>query len=302
MKQPHLVIPTTGARHLFPLGANTLMTVGAKLIIPTPNKEGAYRFPDGEVYLRVPGLKQAKRVTVIHSGYPDPNGGLIELYMLLAIIGQGSRHCAINVIFTAIPYARQDKAYYDGELNAAKTLLDTLRVHYDVRRIMTIDAHFANERWTKRFVPSFINISATELLMHDALMNDPDIVFMAPDAGSTRRIHIKGAKKHRQNSYSVTVDVGASFAEKIKGRTVGVVDDILATGTTLERFYREVKKMGAKKVVALITHGVNPEGIQRTQALYDHLYLTDTINRPQANVTVDSLIWKLIVRSMNENV
>ncbi len=300
MKHPHLFIPTTGARHLFPLGAKTLVPVGGRVVIPTPNKEGTYRFPDGEVYLRISGVKRAQHITVIHSGYPDPNGGLIELYMLLNILRQDPRPCTIDVIFTAIPYARQDKAYYEGELNAAETLMRTLFVHHNVRRVLTIDAHFANERWTKKFLPLFVNVSASQTLMNAALQNEPTILFMAPDAGSTRRAHIKGAKKHRENSYAVTVDVGNEFSAKINGRVVAVVDDILATGATLERFYHEVKKLGAKKVLALVTHGVNPAGIQRTQALYDGLYLTDTIERREANVSVDKILWNLMERSMHE--
>ncbi|MDD5165046.1 MAG: ribose-phosphate pyrophosphokinase-like domain-containing protein [Candidatus Pacebacteria bacterium] len=296
MKKLHVVIPTTTVRHLFAEHAQANIMSG-NIVIPTGNKEGAYRFPDGEVYLRVPGLKHAEKIIVVHSGYPDPNGGLIELYMLLDIIEQYNPRAQINVVFTCIPYARQDKAYYEGELNAAQTLINTLTGRYGVSRVTTIDAHFAHERWTKKL--PITNVSAVGHLKDTAAAEHPGIIFMAPDAGSTRRTHIKGATKQRLNSYNVTVDIGNSLSASMNGQTIGVVDDILATGTTLERFYQEAKRNGAKKVFALITHGCNPAGIERIKALYDGLYLTNSINRPEANVQLDKMLWALIIRTLS---
>jgi ribose-phosphate pyrophosphokinase len=296
MKTSHVVIPTSAAQYLFRAGIHGPVQIpaDAQLIIPTANKEASYRFPDGEVYLRVPGLKHAKKITIVHSGYPHPNDGLIELYMLLNIIMKYNPSSAIEVIFTAIPYARQDKAYYEGELNAAEMLIRTLTELHRVSKIIVIDAHFANERWTKKL--PLLNVSMASTLMEYAAMKNPNIIFMTPDAGSTRRTHIKGATKKRQNSFSVEVSV-AELSPLMRGREIGVVDDILATGTTLERFYREAKRFGAKKVFALITHGVNESGIQRIHALYDGLYMTNTIDRPEANVSVAYELTKLIERS-----
>ena len=265
--------------------------------MPIGNKEGKYRFPDGEVYLRVPEIEHADHVTIIHSGYPDPNDGLIELYMLLDVIGQyGKLRSRPEVIFTAMPYARQDKAYYRGELNAAETLCKTLLKRYGVGQITTIDAHFANEGWSRK-LPIF-NVSASGTLIDAARADHPGIVFMAPDAGSTRRSRIKGAKKIRKNSYEVQVSLGEEFSDIIKGRDVAVVDDILATGTTLECFYHEARKSGAEKVFALITHGVCREGIDRIHAVYDGLYMTNSVKWSESNVPVNDLVWGLILKGI----
>lgn len=94
------------------------------------------------------------------------------------------------------------------------------------------------------------------------------------------------------------VDLGEAFAEKVKDKIIGVVDDMLSTGTTLERFYHEVKKCGAREVYALITHGVNPSGISRIKALYDGLYLTNTVNVPEANVMLNQHVWFQIERNL----
>ena len=61
---------------------------GLKFILPEKNKEGKRFFPDGEVYMRIRGVKnlKGKRVVVLHSGAPNPNDGLIELKLLLHIL------------------------------------------------------------------------------------------------------------------------------------------------------------------------------------------------------------------------
>ena len=75
---------------------------------------------------------------------------------------------------------------------------------------------------------------------------------------------------------------------------IGVVDDILETGGTLDRFYTECKKLGAKKLIVLITHGTLSSGISRIQKKYSKLYLTNTVRQKQANIDITDLILKTI--------
>ena len=69
MKTKHVIIPTQSARHLIAgkVSANATLS-GLQILNPIGNKEGAFRFPDGEVYLRVPQLKKTTKAVVVHSG------------------------------------------------------------------------------------------------------------------------------------------------------------------------------------------------------------------------------------------
>jgi ribose-phosphate pyrophosphokinase len=114
-----------------------------------------------------------------------------------------------------------------------------------------------------------------------------DILLLSPDKGGKRRTGISGLEKKRLDSFRVE-----HFSSKIpvKGKTIGVVDDMIGTGGTLLRFYEFVKKAGVQKIIALITHGVIQEGIKKVKKRFAKLYLTNTINRKEANVDITDLV------------
>lgn len=279
------IIPTTTAEHL----AHQLAGQPAlRIIFPEKNKEGRRHFPDGEIYTRISAIRELTgRVVVLHAGMPQPNAGLVELGMLLDILTT-STASRLEVFFSYAPYGMQDKVFRDGEINAAESIIKKLVSYYSVKKIYTIDAHFFGRPWTSAY--PLVNISAVEQLKQTARHDYPDIIFMTPDEGASRRIGLKGTSKKRIHSYEVEINSDDEFKQKIQGQTIGVIDDLLETGGTLERFYQHCHELGAKKLVALITHGVLPSGIARTKKTYEKLYLCNTIAVPEANVDITPLV------------
>jgi ribose-phosphate pyrophosphokinase len=141
-----------------------------------------------------------------------------------------------------------------------------------------------------------INVSAVNLLIQSAKKDFPEAIFLPADIGAEKRtgLKLKGLKKKRIDSYLVKIKSNEEFKEIVKGKIVGVIDDIVATGTTLISFYKECKKYGARKVLALITHGVLLEGIKKIKSKYSKIYLTNTIDREESNVDITDLIFKTI--------
>jgi len=117
---------------------------------------------------------------------------------------------------------------------------------------------------------------------------------LSPDSGGKRRTKISGMKKERINSYQIKM---ISPKLNLKERTVAVIDDIIKSGGTLSKFYEIAKKSGAKKVIALITHGVIPSGISKIKKKYSKLYLSNTIKQRGVNVGITNLILKTILKS-----
>ena len=285
------IIPTSQAEHI----GKRLAKKGLKVIFPEKNKEGKRYFPDGEVYTRISEIDKLKGKTIIlYSGAPNPNDGLVELEMLLEILRK-SKAKPIEVFFTYFSYGKQENIFDEGETNASENLVKKLVRYYNAKRVYTIDAHFFGRGWVKKY--PVINVSAVDLLIRAALNDYPEAIFLPPDIGSERRtgLKLKGLKKKRIDSYLVKIKSNEEFKTIVKGKVVGVIDDMVETGATLVPFYKECKKCGAKEVIALVTHGVLLEGIERIKSKYSKLYLTNTIDRKEANVDISDLILKTIL-------
>lgn len=277
-----IFILTTQTEHF----AKPLINKNHEVILPEKNRERKRFFPDGEVYSRIPSAEKLKcrEVIVLHSGCPEPNSGLVELELILQILKEAG--CKIEIFFTYFPYGMQDCVFEKGETNSSENLLKKFVDYYSVKKIYIIDPHFGKREWVKKY--PIKQISASPLLIKKAIKEmGENILLASPDKGSERRAGICGMNKKRLDSFTVEMEnPGINF----KDRTIGVVDDIVKTGGTLVKFSEIAKKSGAKKVVALITHGVILEGIKRVKKKFSKLYLTNTINREEANIDVTDLI------------
>ncbi|MFA6106282.1 MAG: hypothetical protein WC745_01270 [Patescibacteria group bacterium] len=265
-----------------------------KVFFVGKNKDKKQYFPDGEIYARLPDIKTLEGKTIVlHSGMPRPNDGLVELKMVLEILKEN--HIQPEVFFSYFAYGMQDHADQDGAINAAENILKELVHYYAVQKIWTVDAHFWGRDFTNNY--PIKNLSAVEILKQAALKDNPDMVFITPDMGSQRRTGIAGVEKERLNSFETRMKEKSAdwLSETVNDKDIGVIDDLLETGGTMTKFYDECKSRGAKKVSALITHGVLKKGIKRIAEKYDGLYLTNTIKNKQANIDISGLIsWNLL--------
>ncbi len=285
------IIPTIRAEHLVKL---MKLPNDYDILYPLGNKEGQRFFPDDEVYVRLPdSVKEIDwRVVVVHSGQSGPSKGLVELQMVLSVLARTK--ATVEVFFSYFPYSMQDHASNPGETNAAEDLVSKLCNYYKVKRIYAIDAHFFGRDWVEKY--PITNVSAVEVLKKAAQAKYPDAVFLAPDAGSQRRANLKGTQKKRKNSFDICIECDDDFKNVVKGKVVGVVDDLVETGGTVSKFADECKKFGATDVIALISHGVLVSGIKRLLTVYSSLYLTNSIKREDSNVDVSGLILDAIVK------
>jgi ribose-phosphate pyrophosphokinase len=184
----------------------------------------------------------------------------------------------------------QDEVFEKGEINVAENLIEKLISYYKVKKIYIIDPHSGGRKWLKKY--PIISNSAIPLLINQAKKDfNENILFLSPDIGGKRRAGLKAIKKERVNSYQVKM-VFPNI--KLKGKVVGVIDDIIKTGGTLLKFSEIAKKSGAKKIIALVTHGVINSGISKIKEKYSKLYLTNTIKQKNANIDITNLVLNTI--------
>lgn len=287
------IIPTSQALHL--TKSVLAESCDFEVIFPDLSRDRKRYFPDGEVYMKIfkADKLRGKKIIVLHSGAPKPNEGLIELELILQILRDNQTRP--EVFFTYFPYGVQDKVFEKGETNAAENLVEKLVNYYKVKKIYIIDPHFGGRKWVKKY--PIISVSVAPLLMTKAKEDfGKNVLFLSPDKGGQRRTKISGLRKERDDSFSVKIPApylsrsGVNF----KGKIIAVIDDMIKTGGTLLKFHEIAKKSGAKKIIALITHGVMPFGISKIKKSYSKLYLTNSIKQRESNVDVTDLILKTI--------
>jgi len=235
---------------------------------------------------------KGKRVIVLHSGAPGPNDGLVELELLLQILKENE--LSPELFFTYFPYSRQDKIFETGETNVAENLIKKLMNYYLVKKIFVIDAHFGEREWVKKY--PLINISAIPLLMERAKKDfGENILFLATDKGGRERFKIPGFDKLRRSSFEIELKISKELVNSMKGKIVGIVDDILGTGGTLLKARKLARKSGAKRIIALVSHPLLKEGILKIKKEFGKVYFTNTIFQPKIpQIDITELILKAI--------
>jgi ribose-phosphate pyrophosphokinase len=83
------------------------------------------------------------------------------------------------------------------------------------------------------------------------------------------------AEKHRSSG----VVTGDLFVGEVAGSTALIVDDLISTGGTLLRAAQAARKAGARKVIALVTHGLFMPGASQVivDPAIDRFVVTDSV-------------------------
>lgn len=277
------LIPTSSAEHI---AGSLSKNPDFHVCCMGKNKDGKRFFPDGEIYINISKLGEGKTV-VLHSGAPRPNDGIVELEFVLGLLKKRQIN-RVELFITYFPYGKQDLAFQDGEINIAETLIKKWIDFYGVQKIYIIDAHFKGREWADKY--PIEHVSSVGILKKAAFNKYPEIFFVAPDAGSARRNNLPGFSKKRNSSYNIEISCDDNFGKNIKGKTVGVIDDMIETGGTMVGVCKKCRELCASKIVAVVTHGVLESGIEKIRNIYDDLFLTNTICRDGADVDVSSLI------------
>lgn len=175
---------------------------------------------------------------------------------------------AITLVLPTFPYARQHKKASREALTAS--MFCRFCEQLDVTRIITLDIHsreienaFAHIR-LENLHGSYQTLIALHKLID---FNDPNLVVVAPDTGAVNRnkfyaqaLHRPLAMLYKQRDYSVVSTSAAATNIKsiqllgdVTGKTVLMADDMIATGGTMLMAMKELKRLGAAKIILMIS-------------------------------------------------
>jgi len=261
----------------------------------------ARKFPDGEIYLRIPEDCKGKDVLVLHRCYPEINENLIKLFQITAAVKAQSPK-SLRIFVPYLPYARMDKMVKEGEAISADIVCGILK-SLGCTELITVDCHFIKEGagTFERAGLKIKNLTAADALLAHLKPKAPGAVVASPDAGasymSSRAEGGQSMKKVRAD-----YDAGSSSAYRkiekleagfdVKGKDVIIIDDMVSTGSTMIKAVRVLKEAGAKSVHCATTHGLflNDALAKLKAAGAGEVACTDSIQSTAAKISVAKLL------------
>jgi len=242
-------------------------------------------FADGEINFTVPHLHSltGKHVTF----YANFDSKRIEdLYCLHAIGNMQPKMLEIVVPF--FPTATMEREMHEGSIVTACTdsfLLSTINPRCPMR-IITLDLHTLAQQF---YFPGGVCATLWSCMPYVAeKVCRPDDVIVFPDEGAWKRF--KSQFPHHETVRcakvrSVTdadgrsIELYADGAEKLRGRRVLIVDDLVRSGNTILECAKAAQAAGATSVNAFVSHAVFPRQEYENflhSALIDNFWITDS--------------------------
>ncbi|MBI4597316.1 MAG: ribose-phosphate pyrophosphokinase [Candidatus Omnitrophica bacterium] len=256
------------------------------------------RFSEGEIRVKINEIVRGKDVFVIQPTCPPTNENLMELLIILDALRRASAQ-RITAVVPYYGYARQDRKDQPRVPITAK-LVANLITTAGANRVLTMDLHAGQ-------IQGFFDIPLDHLyavtVFEEYLRRKrlKSIVVVSPDVGGikmargyAKRLHADLAIVDKRRDTPESTEVMHLLGE-VQGRTAILVDDLIATGSSLVEAAEAVKRAGATAVYACVTHPVlSGPAIDRigTSCLKE-LIVTDTIPLPSkrrhAKITVLSV-------------
>ena len=242
-------------------------------------------FPDGERYVRLLASVAGDHTVLVQTTHPD---SMIVEFLLLAdaIRDAGARR--ITAVVPYFGYGRQDKRFLEGEAISAKTIAKHIAVDCDELLTMAIPA---NPEIVRTFPLPTKEVSGMPAIgrylkgakIDAVLAPDQGALRLAEEASTIAGVPFDSLVKKRIDSY--TVEIGAK-ALAVKGKSVGIVDDVISTGGTIAMAAKELRAQGAKRVIAACVHGLFVDKAEENLKACDDVIATDTIQSKFTKVSV----------------
>ncbi|MFD1598670.1 ribose-phosphate diphosphokinase [Halobellus rarus] len=249
------------------------------------------RFPDGETFAAVPDFDADRAVVVATT---DSNDAWVELLQLQDAV----REAGASEVVTVIPYmgyARQDEAFNPGEPVSARAMARAVSTGAD--RVVLVNPH---EESITDFFDAHVTVCDAAGLLADPLPDDLTApLFLSPDSGAvdlavaTCDAYGRGETDYFEKTrHSGTeVEISPSDADAA-GRDVVIVDDIVATGSTMSEAVAHLDADGAERVFAACVHPLLARNARTKleRAGIERVVATDTVERDVSAVSVAPIV------------
>lgn len=242
-------------------------------------------FPDGETFVKIDENVRGEDVFLVQSSSPPTNHHLMEMFIMMDALRRASAS-RITAVLPFYGYARQDRKDQPRVPITAK-LVANLIVAAGANRVIAMDLHAQQ-------IQGFFDIPVDHLyaapVMFEYLRSKKlnDLVVVSPDVGGLKMAHAyaqvlnAGLAIVAKRRKSATEVESVAIIGEIRGKNVLMVDDLTETAGTLTNAAALLRKRGAKRIFACVSHAILSDlGIERLRkSKIDELITTDTVLRP----------------------
>ena len=268
---------------LISLSANLELTkkISQRLGAPILDSK-VIHFADGEILFESNETFRGDDVYIIQSTCSPVTDRLMELLICVDALKRASAR-SINAVIPYYGYARQERKAKPRQPISARLVADLLTTA-GVDRVICMDLHAPQ-------IQGFFNIPIDDISAINIFASYFDkkglknIACVSPDHGGVVRasklagklnasLVIIDKRRTRPNVSEIVAIVG-----NVKNKNCIIVDDIVDTAGTLCHAADKLKELGAKKVFAVITHGIlSGDAIKNIMnSGLDEMVITDTI-------------------------
>jgi len=252
-------------------------------------------FPDGESRITFRRIPKKSIILVVQSTYPPVDTNLLQA---ISLISQARK--IFSRVYAIIPYmgyARQDKQFLSGEIVTMHVVAKLLQAA-GAKKVIVVDIH-SNTALNHFKIPTE-NVSViSEQAKYFKKLNLKNPVVISPDLGGSSRAKKFASllktdfivlDKHRDRKTG-KVQIQTSKVD-VRGRDLIVVDDIISTGTSIEKATQFLKRKKCNRVFVACTHGLLVGDAERKikKAGVSQIISTNTIPRSTSKVDVSGVI------------
>jgi len=242
------------------------------------------RFSDGEIAVELMDNVRGRDVFIVQSTCAPTNDHLMEMLIMVDACRRASAG-RITAVMPYFGYSRQDRRPRAQRSAITAKLVANMIMRAGVDRLLTVDLHA--DQISGFFDIPVDNVYSSPVLLGDVWKQKYDnLVVVSPDVGGVVRaralakrlddadLAIIDKRRPRANVSEVMNIIG-----EVKGKSCVLIDDLVDTAGTLCHAATALKKEGAQRVVAYITHPVlSGPAVERIgKSDLDELIVTDTI-------------------------
>ncbi len=239
-------------------------------------------FPDGETSIKVNCDVRGADCFIIQPTCYPANDNLFELLIFIDCLRRASAK-RVTVVVPYFGYARQDRKD-EGRVPITAKLVANLIETAGADRVLTIDLHAAQ-------IQGFFDIPVDHLYAMPVLKQYfadkrlMDLVVASPDIASTKmawnyckrlggRLAMVEKRRVSPSETHVQFVIG-----EVEGKNVLIVDDVIATGSSIAEAAKVLKAKGARDIYLCATHAVlAPGAVERlAEVPVKEIVITDTI-------------------------